>query len=193
MKKVGKSKKLTPRQKMFVREYLIDLNATKAAERAGYSKNTAKEQGSRLLTDVAIAAAVAEKTEQRLEKLDITADWVLRELRLLAGSNMLDYVKITDDGKAVVDLSRLTRDQAAAITEISVDEVQERDLGGELIPVIRTKFKLADKRGALVDLGKHLKLFTDTVKVEGDLKVEVQDVKQKLLAKLTGRAVKSAS
>lgn len=167
MKKTGKSKKLTPRQKLFVREYLVDLNATKAAERAGYSKNTAQSQGSFLLSNPIISAAVAEKTSARLEKLDITADRVLQELALLGFSNMMDYIRVLPNGDAKVDLSRLDREKAAAIGEISVDEVMERNEDGEFERVKKTKFKLADKRGALVDLGKHLKLFTDKCEVTG--------------------------
>jgi hypothetical protein len=90
------------------------------------------------------------------------------------------------------DLSKLTRNQAAAIGEITVEEYTERtgsDADGKPIfeNVKRTKFKLTDKRGALVDLGRHLKLFTDKVEVNEKLQVEVQDVKQKLRAKLAGR------
>ncbi len=102
---------------------------------------------------------------------------------------MLDYIAVGDNGAARVDLSKLSREQAAAISEITVEEFTERtgedDKGKPTFEnVRRTKFKLSDKRGALVDLGRHLKLFTDKVQVDGELQVEVQDVKQKLLAKL---------
>lgn len=68
---------LNDKQKIFVREYLVDRNAKRAAIAAGYSKHTAKQQGSRLLTHVDVQAAVNEKTEKRLEKLEISADYVL--------------------------------------------------------------------------------------------------------------------
>lgn len=186
------AKNITKRQEIFVAEYLVDLNATRAAKSAGYSANGADVTGSKLLRNPKVAEAIAKKSEKRLEKLEISAEWVLRELRLLAGANMLDYIQTCPNGSARVDLSKLTRDQAAAIGEITVEEFTERtgeDEDGKpaLENVKRTKFKLTDKRAALVDLGKHLKLFTDRVEVEGDLRLEVRDVKQKLLAKLSGR------
>lgn len=72
---------MTPKQEAFVREYLIDLNATQAAIRAGYSPKTANEQASRLLANVSVAAAVAEAKTERAEKCDIDALWVLREAK----------------------------------------------------------------------------------------------------------------
>lgn len=71
---------LNAKQQRFVQEYLIDLNATQAAIRAGYSERTAQEQGSRLLSNVMVAAAVAEGIALRAGKLEITAEKVLRDL-----------------------------------------------------------------------------------------------------------------
>jgi phage terminase small subunit len=181
---------------LFVAEYLIDLNATRAAKSAGYSAKTAKEQGYRLLTNVHVSAAIAEKSKKRAEKLEITADRVLNELALMGFSNMMDYLNITG-GAATIDLSNLTREQAAAIQEITVEEYVERtggssdDSDDDFERVKRTKFKLSDKRGSLELLGRHLKLFTDKVEVESSLKVDIQDVKQRLLAKLRSRAANS--
>ena len=73
------SANLTPKQRAFVEFYLIDLNATQAAIRAGYSKKTAKQQASRLLTNVDVAAAVAEAKKERSEATKIDAEWVLRQ------------------------------------------------------------------------------------------------------------------
>lgn len=167
------AKKLTRKQESFVAEYLIDKNATKAAIRAGYSEKTANEQGSRLLANVKISEEVARKHGKNLQKLDITAERVLRELELLGFSNMQDYVNC-GEGAIRIDLSKLTRDQFAAVQEVTVEEFTERT--GELDdgkPVFenvkRTKFKLTDKRAALVDLGKHLKLFTDKVEHSGKI------------------------
>jgi phage terminase small subunit len=180
-------------QRLFVGEYLIDLNATKAAERAGYSPKTANEQGARLLANVSVRSEIAAQQEKRFQRLGITAEQVLRELALIGFANMLDFVTITPDGEACVDLSRLTRDQAAAISEITIDKSVER-IGtaaggrGAFERIRRVKFRLHDKLAALETLGRHLKLFTDKVEVEGALKVEMQDVKQKLLAKLGVRA-----
>jgi phage terminase small subunit len=183
---------LYTKQGLFVREYLIDLNATKAAERAGYSKRTAYSQGQRLLQHAAVRDEIQSLMDKRATKLAITAERVLAELALIGFANMLDYIGVTENGDARVDLSKLTREQAAAIQEVTVEEFTERtgENGGRKPAFAnghRTKFKLSDKRAALVDLGRHLKLFTDKVQLDGELRTEVQDVKQKLLAKLAGR------
>lgn len=73
--------KLTPKQEMFVREYLVDLNATKAAERAGYSVKTANEQGSRLLANVSVASAVQAAMNKRAKDVDISATYVLEGIK----------------------------------------------------------------------------------------------------------------
>lgn len=159
--------KLSKKQSTFVSEYLANgLNATKAAISAGYSEPTAYSAGQRLLKHVEVAKLLAEKTKKRMDALEITADRVVRELALLGFSNMLDYVVIESDGQPSIDLSNLTRDQAAAIQEISVDLTGGAGDGKrELVP--RTKFKLANKKDSLELLGKHLKLFTDKLEVSG--------------------------
>jgi len=76
-------KKLTPKQSLFVKEYLIDLNATQASIRAGYSKKTAKQIGTENLAKPAIAKAIAEGAGKRAERLDIDASWVLERAKLI--------------------------------------------------------------------------------------------------------------
>ena len=75
-----RKKQLTPKQSAFVAEYLVDLNATQAAIRAGYSPKTANEQASRLLANVNIAAAVAEAQAERATRTEINQDYVLNNL-----------------------------------------------------------------------------------------------------------------
>ena len=78
-----KSTKLTPKQEAFVREYLIDLNATQAAMRAGYSPKTAQEQSSRLLSKAMVVKAVQTGMDKRADKLSLTAEDVLRDINLV--------------------------------------------------------------------------------------------------------------
>lgn len=78
-----KSTKLTPKQEAFVREYLIDLNATQAAIRAGYSPKTAQEQSSRLLSKAMVVKAVQAGMDKRADKLSLTAEDVLRDINLV--------------------------------------------------------------------------------------------------------------
>jgi len=149
---------LTPQQARFVREYLGDLNATQAAIRAGYSARTADVQGPRLLGNARVAAAVAAGQKRIADRLEISAEKVLSEMAKIAFSNMQDYVSTDGEGGAFVDLSGVDRDKWAAVQEITVDEYTE-GRGEAARELKRTKFKLADKRGALVDLGKRLSLW----------------------------------
>lgn len=155
---------LTVKQAMFVKEYLVDLNATRAAIAAGYSKRTAEAAGSRLLRNVKVRAEIDKQTADRKQRLNISADAVVQELARIAFANMMDYVTV-QGGDAYVDLSRVTREQAAAIQEITsetyVDGYEGKGEEKKPIVVKRTKFKLGDKRASLELLGKHLKLFTD--------------------------------
>jgi phage terminase small subunit len=151
---------LNAKQQRFVDEYLIDLNATQAAIRAGYSPRTAKQQGARLLTDDDIAAAVAAGQNRVAAKAEITAERVLRELARIGFANIEDYLTILPGGEPCVDLSKASREQLAAVQEVTVEDYVE-GRGENARDVRRVRFKLHDKRAALVDLGRHLGLFNE--------------------------------
>lgn len=72
---------LTPKQSLFVKEYLVDLNATQAAIRAGYSEKTAYSQGERLLRNVEVAAAIKIELDKRMNKVDISVEYVLTTIK----------------------------------------------------------------------------------------------------------------
>ncbi|KKN00367.1 hypothetical protein LCGC14_1138420, partial [marine sediment metagenome] len=93
-------------------------------------------------------------------KLEISADKVLAELAKMGFSNISDFIRVQKDGSAYVDLSAMTREQAAAIQQITVDEYTE-GRGEAAREVKRVRIHLADKNRSLELLGKHLKLFTD--------------------------------
>lgn len=189
-------KKLTPKQSIFCKEYLIDLNATQAAIRAGYSAKTAFSIGIENLRKPLIKKFIDEEISKREQRLEISADKVLQEIAKLAYANMADYVNILNDGTAVLDFSVLTRDQAAAIQEITVDEYLDRSIEEDGERVKKIKFKLSDKRGSLELLGRHLKLFTDKKEFSGQdggpIPVEVDYSKMpvedlaKMIAELVG-------
>jgi phage terminase small subunit len=92
---------LTPKQRLFVVEYLKDLNATQAAVRAGYSEKTARSQGQRLLTNVDIAAAIKKAIDERAEKIQIDAEWVLRQA--VALHDRCVHEPVFKDGEHVKD------------------------------------------------------------------------------------------
>jgi phage terminase small subunit len=159
--------KVKTRQELFAREYVIDLNATRAYVAAGYSPNGAEASASKLLTNTKVRRLVDQLLSKRASKLDLKAEQVVEELRRLAFSNMLDYMEIDEDGQPRgLDLTKLTRDQAAAIQEISEDATGGQN-DGERRLVLRRKFKLSDKTKNLELLGRHLGMFQDNVKVTG--------------------------
>lgn len=163
---MAKQSKKEIREDRFCREYIIDLNGTRAAIAAGYSKKTAKATASRMLTKSNLLEKISKLQKAVADKLDLTAHRVLGELCKLGFSNFLDYVRITADGSFAVDLSKLTREQAAAIWSIKTTERVEGK-GEDVTVVTKTEFKLADKIRALELLGKHLKLFTEVIEVPG--------------------------
>ena len=154
------------KQQRFVEEYLVDLNATQAAIRAGYSAKTAYAQGSRLLRNVRVAAAIREAKAARSERTQITADMVVKELAKLAFSNMANYMKVGPDGDPYLNFGALTRDQAAALIEVTVDDFTD-GRGEDAREVRRVRFKLADKRASLVDIGRHLGMFSEKQELTG--------------------------
>jgi phage terminase small subunit len=162
---VGTKREL--RDERFAREYVIDLNGEQAAIRAGYAPKSAKVTASRLLTKANVKARIAELAKQHADKLNLKAENVLRELSLMGFSNMMNYVKVNAEGDASIDLSALTRDQTAAIQEITVEETGK---------VTRTKLKLADKLEALELLGRHLKLFDQAGQAGAEGQVILVDI-----------------
>ncbi len=152
------------RHETFCREYIIDLNGTRAAIAAGYAKKGAHVTASRMLSNPKVQARLAELQKEKFETLDMAAEKVLVELDRLGFSNILDYMRTTESGDAYIDLSKLTREQAAAIQQVTVDEYTE-GRGEGARQVKRTRIKLADKLRALELRGKHERLFTDRVEV----------------------------
>ena len=155
---------LNEKQKRFVREYLVDLNATQAAVRAGYSIKTAKEIGYENLTKPHIAAAV---DEALATEAGITRTRVIDELARIGFANMDDYIRITNDGEPFIDLSEMTREQAAAINEVTVEDFKD-GRGKDARQVRRVKFKMNDKLAALDKIGRALRMFKDQVVHTGD-------------------------
>jgi phage terminase small subunit len=163
------SRKTDARWKLFAHEYVVDLNGSRAAIAAGYSEKGAHVRASELLRNRKVKDLIDQLTAERAKKLGLSADRILEELGRMAFANMLDYVGVQEGGDAYVDLSKLTREQAASIQEITVDEYTE-GRGDQARQVKRTRFKLADKRGSLELLGKHLKMFTDKIEHGGEVR-----------------------
>lgn len=167
---------LTERQKKFVNEYLKDLNATKAAERAGYASKTAGSQGNRMLKNVEIQNEIGKKMKAREKRTEVTQDKVIKELASIAFARTSDYAKVITrnikdpitgkkvkvTGVKLTETDELTDEQIAALSCI-----KEGKYGIEV--------SQCDKVRALELLGKHLGMWKDKLEVSG-----LEDEKSKL-------------
>lgn len=140
---------LTPKQKRFVAEYLVDLNATAAAKRAGYSEKTAYAIGIENLKKPEIQSAIQEAQTERQKRTEITQDMVLCETAKLA---FFDVRKMFDKNGKPLEISELDGDTAAALVGLDVQDVSDSD--GNYVGFIK-KYKMSDKIKALELLGRH--------------------------------------
>lgn len=176
---------LNPNQSRFVAEYIVDLNATQAAIRAGYSPKTAGSQGERLLRNAEIQAAVADAIEARGKRTLVTQDRVLLEVSRLAFADIRKVVRWgvkevavgyddegrkldpADIGQAVVVhylqqpyVEPINSDDLDADTAATVSEVSMTKDG--------IKIKLHDKGGAITLAGRHLGMWKDKLEVSAE-------------------------
>jgi len=155
---------LTPKQQRFVDEYLIDLNATKAAIRAGYSTHRADAMGHENLRKPEISHAVEAAMKARSERTEITQDRVLAEFAKLA---FLDPRRFYDESGALKPVHLLDADVAAALA--GVDVVDSFDKNSESV-ITTKKIKFVDKKGALDSVARHLGMFKDKIEHSGEIK-----------------------
>lgn len=157
--------KLTPKQKLFVSEYLANgLIATKAYIAAGYAEKGAEVSASKLLRNPKVAAEIAKRQAKRLEKNEITADRVLAEISKMA---FFDPRKCFNADSSAKQIPELDDDTAAAIAGFEFIELFEGTGDDKHAFGILKKFKLADKISALTLLARNLKLLTDKVEATG--------------------------
>lgn len=156
---------LTPKQTLFVASYLANgLNATKAAISAGYAKKSATVEGARLLVNAKVAAEISKKTAKRFDRLELTGDMVIAELRKMA---FLDPRKLFAADGSLVPIHELDDDTAASIAGLEVNELFEGDGDQKHAYGLLKKIKIADKGVNLERLGRYFKLFTDKVEHSG--------------------------
>lgn len=140
--------KLTDKQQRFVEEYLKDLNATRAAIDAGYSKKTAEQQGYQLLQKTLVSEAIQEAQQKRSERTKIDADYVLKTIQeTIERCKQAIPVMSQDGGQAMVE-----------------------DADGELHPMV--KFDPSNVLKGAELLGKHLGMFKDKVEHSGQLEIQ---------------------
>ena len=110
---------LTAKQARFVEEYMVDLNATQAAIRAGYSKKGAAVRGNWLLTNSKVAAEVQKRQDDVSEKLEITQDGIAQELRMIAYAPPPETISATDKRGACAQLGKLLGLESPAKHEVT--------------------------------------------------------------------------
>lgn len=193
---------LTDKQKRFCEEYLIDLNATQAAIRAGYSPKTAEQTASRLLRNVKVQEYIAKRQKELSRSTEITQERVIKELALIAFSNNADYAHVVEKkmqveaGGTLVDV--LDKDGKPVMYR-TVEPVLTEELTEEqkrALAVIKKgrdglEVKSCDKVKALELLGKHLGIFTD--KIEANVNDTTRSELQELLAQRKARGEPDAS
>ena len=155
---------MTKKQKRFVEEYLIDLNATQAAIRAGYSPDTAQQMGSENLSKPVIKNAIDKDIAERSRRTGINQDRVIQEIAKLAFLNPIDVI---DMDEATIK-GEANRDDTACIASVKVKVIP-----GEDGNITEREVKTYDKLKALELLGKHLGMFTDKLKMEGNVPVVI--------------------
>ena len=143
---------LTPNQERFVQEYLLDLNGTQAAIRAGYAEGSASVTASRLLANAKVAEAIAEHQQERAKRTAVTADRVVNELAKLA---FVDLSKAYDANGALLAPGEMPDEVKAALAGVDYAKTGDRIA------------RFAAKERALELLGKHLGLFRDKVEHSG--------------------------
>lgn len=136
---------LTPKQEKFVQEYLVDLNATQAAIRAGYSERTAKSIGQENLTKPDVAAAIEAAQADLSKRTEITQEWVLSNLKIVAQRCM----------------------QSAPVLDRKGQQVFVENAEGDTVPAY--VFNSMGATRSLELLGKHIGMFADKIKHEGGI------------------------
>lgn len=152
---------LTEKQKRFVEEYLIDLNATQACIRAGYKVDNARQQATENLSKPYIAQAIEKAMAERSKRTGINQDRVIQELARIA------FVKITD----VVDADGEIRRDASDDDLACIESVKVKDSDNQFGGSREREVKLAPKMKALELLGKHLGMWNDKLNVDVNLPV----------------------
>lgn len=155
--------KLTEKQQRFVDEYLIDLNATQAAIRAGYSAKTACEQGARLLANVKIQGTIAEHMAERSKRTGVNQDRIVRELAKIA------FVNLTD----IVDKEGRIRSNATDEDLSCLESIKYKESSSDTGDSVEREVKIASKLKALELLGKHVGMWNDKLNVEMDAELNI--------------------
>lgn len=172
---------LTPKQQRFVQEYLVDLNATQAAIRAGYSPKTAEIIGFENLRKPKIKAEIDRVMQDRAKRTEITQDKVVQELAKIAFSKGTDFVRVVtrtgyrpllDDEGNAIDQEPYEYQAVEIVNTDEIPEDSQAAIAGIKQGANGIEVKLNDKVKALELLGRHLGMFNDKLDVNVSKKLE---------------------
>ncbi len=152
---------MTAKQRLFVAEYLKDLNATQAAIRAGYSEKTARQIGEENLSKPVIRKMIDEAMQQRSERTEITQD---RVLKALAAIGFGDIRSLFDSGGSFKNITELSAEEAALLAGFDLSILKARDDDTPFEETVK-RIKVNDRLRALEMIGRHLNMFTDKLDV----------------------------
>jgi len=166
---------ITDKMRQFVDEYLIDMNATQAAIRAGYSEATAQEQSSQLLDRPDIRELVEQRQKDRIDRTQISQDLTVNELKTIAFSDVADFVIVKEGG--VIEqrpFNELTKTQTRCIKKIKQRVMTSQSSDGAVIHQTAVlELELYDKVKSLELLGRHLGIFNDKLTLDGALPLQI--------------------
>ena len=148
--------KLTAKQEKFCNEYLIDLNATQAAIRAGYSEKTAMEQGYQLLHKTSVSGFIQERQKELQEETRITQKKVLEEYAKIAFS---DIRQLFDGNNRLLEIKDIPDGIASCLSSVEVDEIFGQSMEGKVQIGETKKVKVWNKINALDSLARHFGMF----------------------------------
>jgi phage terminase small subunit len=185
MPRQSRTTTLTPRQQRFVEEYLRDLNGTQAAIRAGYSARCADVQAAQTLVIPKVQAAIASAMARRSARTEITQDTVLRELAVLAQSDIRDYV-IDDQGNVAVR-EGVSEDAMRAVSSLK-KKITHTDAG----VTFETTVTLWNKPMSVRMAGEHVGLFKGKEQAPPDVHVHLDTARERLTDRLDHLATRHA-
>ena len=158
---------LTKKQIRFCEEYIIDLNATQAAIRAGYSEKTAEQLGYQLLQKTSVSDYILEVQSKRSERTEITADRVLQELAKIGFANITDFMTVEGGMTFAKSTAEISQEKIGAIAGI-----KEGANGVEI--------RLNDKGKALELIGRHLGMWNDKLNVTASIPEKLKEIEEYL-------------
>ena len=162
--------RLTPKQHKFIDEYLIDLNGTQAAIRAGYRENTARQMAAQNLSKPVIQQKIQERREELSRQTKVTQERILEEEAAIA---FCDPREVFGPDGNLLPLHEIPEQMARALA--SVDRIETtQQVGGIRETTVRYRYRFWDKGKSLERLGKHLGMFTDRMRFEGKIEIENQ-------------------